>query len=178
MHRSNIRDMYAAVETGRGFDVIVAVSSSAEQGEFWQERLEASRGTVIGHKTQVISMEEDWVGGAGQLLGTLYAWKMARTNHNLMQLLQDGRSIAMYHTAGKGTRMAPIPTTEANNKSAIKLPRMLYINGEKKPFRFRARKKSVKSSSFCILFSAGVTLGSCVCGGPFFLRHVYSFQNT
>ncbi|NQT71513.1 MAG: hypothetical protein HQ553_01940 [Chloroflexi bacterium] len=133
MHKQNIKDMYAAVEGNRGFDVVIIVSSSGDQARFWQRRLEATRGSVISRNTQVISVEEDWPGGAGQLLGTLYAWQKAKTNLNLMQMLKDGRSIAMYHTAGKGTRMAPIPASEANNKSAIKLPRLIYVNREKVP---------------------------------------------
>ncbi|MFC2027792.1 hypothetical protein ACFLU3_03785, partial [Chloroflexota bacterium] len=133
MHKQNIKDMYSAVEGNRGFDVIIIVSSSGDQARFWQRRLDATRGSVISRNTQVISVEEDWPGGAGQLLGTLYAWQKAKTNLNLMQMLKDGRSIAMYHTAGKGTRMAPIPAAEANNKSAIKLPRLIYVNQEKTP---------------------------------------------
>ncbi len=133
MHQQNIKDMYAAVESNRGFDIVIIVSSSGDQARFWQRRLEATRGSVISRSTQVISVEEDWPGGAGQLLGTLYAWQKAKSNINLMQMLKDGRSIAIYHTAGKGTRMAPIPAAEANNKSAIKLPRLIYVNQQKTP---------------------------------------------
>ncbi|MBT9160472.1 MAG: hypothetical protein DDT26_01759 [Dehalococcoidia bacterium] len=138
MHRANIRDMHTTVETNRGFDVIIVVSSDRDQADFWHERLEAGRGSVIGRKTQIISVEEDWPGGAGQLLGTLYAWEKAQTPktpdsrlHNLHQILQSGGSVAMYHTAGKGMRMAPLPAAEVNNKSAIKLPRLIEINGKK-----------------------------------------------
>ncbi|PIU57740.1 MAG: hypothetical protein COS88_00250, partial [Chloroflexi bacterium CG07_land_8_20_14_0_80_51_10] len=98
---------------------------------FWQERLEASRGSVIGRKTQVISVEEDWPGGAGQLLGTLYAWEKAKARININKILENGGTAAMYHTAGKGMRMAPLPAAEANNKSAIKLPRLIEIDGKK-----------------------------------------------
>ncbi|MFO8100703.1 MAG: hypothetical protein R6U37_00825 [Dehalococcoidia bacterium] len=125
MHRQNILDMYSAVETGRGFDVVIIVSSDSAQADFWQQRLSSSRGAVIGKNTQVISVEEDWPGGAGQLLGTLYAWEKARTHHDLQATLEQNGTIAMYHTAGKGTRMAPLPASEANNKSAIKLPRII-----------------------------------------------------
>lgn len=39
-------------------------------------------------------------------------------------------SIAMYHTAGKGTRLAPIPGAENNNKPGVKLPALVKnING-------------------------------------------------
>ncbi|MCP4608412.1 MAG: hypothetical protein GY845_06845, partial [Planctomycetes bacterium] len=133
MHQENIRDMYTAVEDGRGFDVIIVVSSNKDQAKFWQKRLEATKGSVIGRGAEVISVEEDWLGGAGQLLGTLYAWNKAETAQRLMRILESGRNIAMYHTAGKGTRMAPLPAAEANNKSAIKLPRMIYVSGKKTP---------------------------------------------
>ncbi|MDD5092869.1 MAG: hypothetical protein PHV74_00600 [Dehalococcoidia bacterium] len=133
MHLSNIRSMYAAVEVEHGFDVIIIVSSSHDQADFWQKRLQSSRGTVTPRKTQVISVEEDWPGGAGQLLGTLYAFQKASSILNLHQILAGGGTIAMYHTAGKGTRMAPITAAEANNKSAIKLPRLIEIDGIRTP---------------------------------------------
>ncbi|MCL0084357.1 hypothetical protein M1N82_02315 [Dehalococcoidia bacterium] len=131
MHRANIQDMHVAVEADRGFDVIIVVSSDRDQADFWQSRLEASRGSVTGRKAQIISVEEDWPGGAGQLLGTLYAWEKARANCSLHETLRSGGSVAMYHTAGKGMRMAPLPAAEANNKSAIKLPRLIEIDGKK-----------------------------------------------
>ncbi len=131
MHRENIRNMYSAVESELGFDVVIVVSPSKEQAEFWQERLESARGSVIGRKTQVISVEEDWWGGAGQLLGTLYAWNKALSAADLEQILQSGGAVAMYHTAGKGTRMAPLPAAESNNKSAVKLPRLIETNSTK-----------------------------------------------
>jgi len=131
LHRQNIQDMYGAVENSRGFDVVVVVSSSRDQTDFWQQRLKETRGLVIGDRTRIISVEEDWPGGAGQLLGTLYAWNKAREVLDLDGVLQAGGKVAIYHTAGKGTRMAPIPAAEANNKSAIKLPRLIRIAGRK-----------------------------------------------
>ncbi len=133
MHQQNIQNMYTAVETNHGFDVVIIVSSSRDQAEFWQQRLKATSGSVIAQETQIISVEEDWAGGAGQLLGTLYAWKKAQATFDLNSVLEKGGAIAMYHTAGKGTRMAPIPAAESNNKSAIKLPRMIDITGMKTP---------------------------------------------
>ncbi|MDY6912550.1 MAG: hypothetical protein SVM79_09355 [Chloroflexota bacterium] len=131
MHRHNIEDMYTAVEVDRGFDVIIIVSSSSSQAEFWQDRLHYSIGKVMSRKTQVVSVEEDWPGGAGQLLGTLYAWEKANKQIDLNGIIENGGTVAMYHTAGKGTRMAPIPAAEANNKSAIKLPRLIEVHGKK-----------------------------------------------
>ncbi len=73
MHRQNIEAMYQAVEADLGFDIIIVVSSSREQAEFWQERLPHGHGAVIGRKTQVISVEEDWPGGAGYCCSTTSA---------------------------------------------------------------------------------------------------------
>jgi hypothetical protein len=123
--------MHTAVDSNRGFDVIIAVSSDRDQAEFWQSRLGASCGSVTGRKSQIISVDEDWPGGAGQLLGTLYAWEKAQATCNLNEILRSGGSVAMYHTAGKGMRMAPLPAAEANNKSAIKMPRLIEIDGRK-----------------------------------------------
>jgi hypothetical protein len=131
LHQQNIRDMFGSVENNRGFDVVVIVSSSKDQAEFWRHRLRATKGLVIADKTRIISVEEDWSGGAGQLLGTLYAWKKTRETLDLDSVLLGGGSVAMYHTAGKGTRMAPLPAAEANNKSAIKLPRLINVAGRK-----------------------------------------------
>eukprot|EP00536_Pseudo-nitzschia_multiseries_P010821 jgi/Psemu1/243247/estExt_Genewise1.C_3450008 len=81
----------------------------------------------------VIAVSEDWSGkgGAGNGLGTLYAWKKAcayaknncEGSPDLETLLNEGSiSAALYHTAGKGTRMAPLPASENNNKPGVKLP--------------------------------------------------------
>ena len=44
--------------------------------------------------------------------------------------LQAGAiSIGMYHTAGKGTRLAPLPGAENNNKPGVKLPALLKVVG-------------------------------------------------
>jgi len=78
----------------------------------------------------VLAVSEDWApGGAGNGLGTLYAYRkacaLAKEKHgmDLEELL--GRkeiSAALYHTAGKGTRLAPLPASENNNKPGVKLP--------------------------------------------------------
>ena len=71
----------------------------------------------------------DWPGGAGNGLGTLYAFNKAVAlaqsahNMNLLDELSNGRvSVGMYHTAGKGTRLAPLPGAENNNKPGVRLP--------------------------------------------------------
>jgi hypothetical protein len=75
----------------------------------------------------VLAVSEDWAaGGAGNGLGTLYAWKKAvqyaKENNkvDLEALMAAGDiSAALYHTAGKGTRLAPLPASENNNKPGV-----------------------------------------------------------
>ena len=92
MQRENIRLMYEAVKKNRGFDAVVVVSSTPFQSEFWKQRLEESRGEIIGENTRIFSVDEDWPDGAGQLLGTLYA---VRRVDGLMEILQDGGRAAI-----------------------------------------------------------------------------------
>lgn len=42
-------------------------------------------------------------------------------------------SVGLFHTAGKGTRLAPLPGAENNNKPGVKLPTTVQIGGELKP---------------------------------------------
>ena len=85
------------------------------------------RGQVIKEQTHVLTVTEDWVGGAGNALGTLYAFLKANKKMeekfkcSLFDRLDKGDSIALYHTAGKGTRLAPLTACEYNSKSRIKL---------------------------------------------------------
>lgn len=76
----------------------------------------------------VIAVSEDWStsSGAGNGLGTLYAFQKACTvakekyGADLAQELMEGKiSAALYHTAGKGTRLAPLPASENNNKPGV-----------------------------------------------------------
>lgn len=77
-----------------------------------------------------LAVSEDWsAGGAGNGLGTLYAYEkacgVAKERHgvDLDALLMEKKiSAAIYHTAGKGTRLAPLPASENNNKPGVKLP--------------------------------------------------------
>jgi phosphomannomutase len=52
---------------------------------------------------------------------------------SVMKEYTEGKSVFTYHTAGKGTRTAPMPGAEANSKPNIKLPRMVEVNGETLP---------------------------------------------
>jgi len=49
----------------KGFDVVMVCCSSTKQASFWQSRLEKGRGSVLPIDCIVLSVEEDWVGGAG-----------------------------------------------------------------------------------------------------------------
>lgn len=117
-----------------GYDVIIVCTSTPHQAEYWQERLMATRGSISPAAAKVIAVFEDWEGGAGNGLGTLYAYtKAVRAGKELYgmdlpALLAAGTiSVALYHTAGKGTRLAPLPGSENNNKSGVKLPAMVKV---------------------------------------------------
>lgn len=112
----------------RGYEVTIVCTSDAQQAAFWQQRLEGAKGTVVPAASAVVAVDEDWPGGAGNFLGTLYAWRKACAKHkeltgrDLAEELRNGASIALFHTAGKGTRMAPLPGGENNNKPGVRLP--------------------------------------------------------
>jgi hypothetical protein len=125
----------------QGYDVIIVSASGASEASYWHDRLHSSRGAVSNRDCLIYSVDEDWnsPNGAGNLLGTLYAWKKADSRHrdlqgrSLMEELKSGKSIAMYHIAGLGTRMAPLPGAEGNSKSGIRLPRLIEIEGANVP---------------------------------------------
>jgi len=107
------------------FDVTIICTTDDFQAAYWMELLE--HGLLQGRK--VLAVSEDWEspGGAGNGLGTLYAYQKAcklaaqkYDNFNLAQALAEGAvSASLYHTAGKGTRMAPLPASENNNKPGV-----------------------------------------------------------
>ena len=93
---------------------------------------------MTGAAATVLCVHEDWNGGAGNGLGTLYAFQKAAakattTGVDLAAAMKDGAAVALYHTAGKGTRLAPLPGAENNNKPGVKLPALLTVNGELAP---------------------------------------------
>ncbi|RLN13980.1 hypothetical protein BBJ28_00023799, partial [Nothophytophthora sp. Chile5] len=117
-----------------GYDVVIVCTSTPHQAQYWQERLMATRGSISPKDTKVIAVFEDWEGGAGNGLGTLYAYTKACAagkelyGMDIPALLANGSiSVALYHTAGKGTRLAPLPGSENNNKSGVKLPAMVQV---------------------------------------------------
>jgi hypothetical protein len=109
------------------FDVTIVCTTDDHQAAYWMSILET--GMLQGKK--VLAVSEDWTasGGAGNGLGTLYAWtkacalastKYADEGFELAAQLANGSvSAALYHTAGKGTRMAPLPASENNNKPGV-----------------------------------------------------------
>jgi len=118
----------ALMEAERGYDVTIVCTSDAQQSAYWQRRLQSQKGVVVPAASTVLAVDEDWAGGAGNFLGTLYAWRKACKLHmelngrDLVKELADGASVALFHTAGKGTRLAPLPGSENNNKPGVKLP--------------------------------------------------------
>eukprot|EP00501_MAST-03F_sp_TOSAG23-6_P000076 GSMAST32.ASY1.ANO1.78.1 assembled CDS len=84
-----------------GFDIVIVCTSNTDMENFWQLRLNLARGSIIPINTIVVVVTEDW----------------------------DGASAALYHTAGKGTRLAPLPGSECNNKPAVKLPGLVRLQG-------------------------------------------------
>lgn len=136
MMRKNI-DVMNRLE---GFHVVIVCCSNAQQARYWQKRLEEGRGSVMPQSSIVLSVQEDWPGGAGNALGTLYAYKNAvalateRFGMDLDGQLRAGLvSVGLYHTAGKGTRLAPLPGAENNNKPGVKIPATVKIGTELLP---------------------------------------------
>jgi len=111
-----------------GYEVTIVCTSDSQQAAFWQRHLDAAKGKVTPTSGTVLAVDEDWPGGAGNFLGTLYAWRKAceklkkECGRDLFSELEAGASVAIFHTAGKGTRMAPLPGAENNNKPGVRLP--------------------------------------------------------
>lgn len=119
-----------------GFDVVIVCCTSKSQADYWQGRLTESRGSVAPSGARIIAVEEDWAkGGAGNGLGTLYAWQKACARDESLQAdLNSGKiAVGLFHTAGKGTRLAPLPGSECNNKPAVKLPAVIQTQAQTYP---------------------------------------------
>lgn len=114
------------------FDVTIICTTDDHQADFWMTKLSDGLASEGSDFPMVIAVSEDWApSGAGNGLGTLYAWQKAvalaktKFNQDLEALLLDKTvSAALFHTAGKGTRMAPLPASENNNKPGV--VRILY----------------------------------------------------
>jgi hypothetical protein len=129
-----------AMHTGDNvYDVTIVCTTDDHQAAYWMDRLAAG---ICSHATtttatatkeaganfpMVLAVSEDWGGaGAGNGLGTLYAFQKAHAlalekyGVDLTACLADGKvSAGLFHTAGKGTRMAPLPASENNNKPGV-----------------------------------------------------------
>ncbi len=132
---ANIDRINGAQAAGEGMDIVIVSTTSVAQEEYWQNRLTASRGQIIPEAASVTAVHEDWPDGAGNGLGTLYAVRKAAVklreldDIDLFERMAGGAAVALYHTAGKGTRLAPLPGSENNNKPGVKLPALVTING-------------------------------------------------
>ncbi|EED89895.1 predicted protein [Thalassiosira pseudonana CCMP1335] len=121
------------------YDVTIVCTTDDYQAAYWMDRL--SNGvckkptTATGNNDEgvypmVLAVSEDWSpSGAGNGLGTLYAFQKAcrvaqeKFGVDIGSDLKGGKiSAALFHTAGKGTRLAPLPASENNNKPGVKLP--------------------------------------------------------
>jgi hypothetical protein len=114
------------------YDVTIVCTTDDHQAAYWMDRLAAgicshSGGDYDSPFPMVLAVAEDWGGsGAGNGLGTLYAFQkahalcMEKYGVDLNSELQQGNvSAGLFHTAGKGTRMAPLPASENNNKPGV-----------------------------------------------------------
>ncbi|MGK0348430.1 MAG: hypothetical protein ACI855_004520, partial [Myxococcota bacterium] len=123
-----------------GFDVVIVVASSAEAASFWRQRLAHVRNQVLGPHAELVVTEEVWAGGAGNGLGTLHGLEQAEVEMNrrgcsLWQALRDGKSVGMWHTAGKGKRLYPLPIHHRGDKSRTVVPGALTVGGTVMPMR-------------------------------------------
>jgi len=114
----------------KGFDVVIVCTSTQNKADFWKNRLNSSE--LIKNKTKVYSVFEKWDGGAGQLLGTLNALEEVKKLTDLDEMIKNGCSVAIYHTAGKGKRIAPLSLAEID-KGAVRLPRLVEYSSKKEP---------------------------------------------
>jgi len=116
--KENIAAMHDA---SHAMDVIIIVTSNERQCNEWESRIKKA----FPYVQEVIAVCEDWPGGAGNGLGTLYAFKKAEekiNRHSLLDMLSKGASIFLYHTAGIGKRLWPLTGVHHGDKSAIIIP--------------------------------------------------------
>ena len=81
-HDANHRAMREAIgemDGSSGYDAVIVCTSNAAQEAYWQTRLEATRGQAAKNGATIVCVHEDWAAdGAGNGLGTLYAYVKAR----------------------------------------------------------------------------------------------------
>ena len=128
-----------------GFDVVIVCCGTDAHMNYWQSRLEDGLGSILPATALPLAVsEQSWDGGsgsgAGNALGTLFAYRQAEEKaaergmaDMTAKLLAGEISVGMYHTAGKGTRLAPLPGSENNNKPAVRLPALVELKSGAKP---------------------------------------------
>jgi len=128
MQMENISWINDCARSGQGMDVVIISAETKVQEEFWQYHLQRLLGDILKPNAKVIAVCEDWHGGAGNGLGSLYAYQKAQDKARVLygidicDLQRKGAAIALYHTAGQGKRLSPLTGSENNNKSAVKMP--------------------------------------------------------
>ncbi|MCB1213172.1 MAG: hypothetical protein KDK40_02630 [Chlamydiia bacterium] len=113
---------------------LVVVCGSRSQATYWEECLKPSQSPYSSGKTHLGVVVERWRDerGAGNALGTFNAFLEAadlfrlREGVDLVQKIREGARCAIYHTAGRGTRLYPLTASEGGDKSRILMP---YLAG-------------------------------------------------
>jgi hypothetical protein len=145
----NARAMAEAPSKGIGPEVVIVVNSMPAEAAYWQERLTGednihASGAVIRRGAVVLSVtESNWQGPAGNALGTLNGFFQAAGKAGELGLISGrgeetdifleflaDKSVFMFHTAGRGMRVAPLAASELNSKSNIKLPGIINVAGK------------------------------------------------
>lgn len=132
MTKEALENAVKAMNEGALYDVTIVCTTDDHQAEYWMDQLSkgvcrpkgASNGSPY---PMVLAVSEDWGGsGAGNGLGSLYAYQKSvalaseKFKVDIAAALEAKEiSVALYHTAGKGTRMAPLPASENNNKPGV-----------------------------------------------------------
>ena len=133
MTKEALENAVKAMQEGALYDVTIVCTTDDHQAGYWMEQLAKgvcrpkSGSSSDSPYPMVLAVSEDWGGsGAGNGLGTLYAYQkslaLAQEKYkvDLTKALEAKEiSVALYHTAGKGTRMAPLPASENNNKPGV-----------------------------------------------------------
>lgn len=137
--QENIKQSGFGQKNHPGMDIIIVTTNRQEQVTYWEKAFNEKKKKLLKEGALFLCLYEEWPGGAGNGLGTLYAWQEAKnrikksTGQDIEELLQKGASIALYHTAGFGKRLYPLIACEKSNKGALKLP--AYFPGTKLPIR-------------------------------------------
>ncbi len=109
-------------------DIVIITTGTQSQEHYWQSYFDHLRTYATPSSPIMVILHEDWEGGAGNGLGSLYAYQkahlklLAQQGIDLIKEQQAGAAITLYHTAGLGTRLFPLTASEHQNKSAVKLP--------------------------------------------------------